>query len=45
VSRLVADYFIGNIYGKEIHHKNLNPLDNKAENLQPLTRAEHLKKH
>lgn len=45
IHRIVADYFIGDILGKDIHHINGNPLDNRAENLQVLTKQEHKNKH
>ena len=31
--------------GMDIHHKNLNKLDNRIENLQMMTKSEHQKLH
>lgn len=31
--------------GSVVHHKNRNPLDDRPENLEALTRAEHLAEH
>lgn len=45
IHRAVAEYFIGNIKGKEAHHKNKNAQDNNANNIEILTRAEHIQKH
>ena len=45
IHRIVADYFIGDIIGKDIHHINGNTLDNRAENLEVLPKKEHIKKH
>ena len=46
VHRLVAEYFCqGFDEKKEVHHKNLQREDNKAENLLVLTRKEHLELH
>ena len=45
IHRIVADYFIGDIHNKDIHHINNNSLDNKATNLEILTNEEHRKKH
>lgn len=41
IARLVAGVFIGDVSGKEVHHIDQNPLNNKVENLQILTLEEH----
>lgn len=41
VHRLVAAAFLGDIAGKEVHHKNGIKTDNRAENLEICTRTEH----
>ena len=46
VHRLVAQYFITDFdETKEVHHINGNRKDNRAENLQCLTRQQHQQKH
>lgn len=46
VHRLVAKYFLKDFAEKkEVHHKNKNRADNRAENLQCLYRKEHLDLH
>lgn len=45
IHRLLAEYFIGNIRGKEVHHINTNSQDNILDNLEIQTRAEHIQKH
>lgn len=41
----VAEYGIDSIDGKVIHHKNEIPWDNRIENIEPMTRAEHASEH
>jgi len=36
---------INNFQGKDVHHKDENKLNNNKENLEILTRVEHLKRH
>lgn len=46
VHRLVAEYFCENYSGKiEVHHKNRDKQDNRAENLCCLTKKEHAELH
>ena len=45
VSRIVASIFIGEIEGKEIHHKDLNEFNNKVDNLEILSKKEHIEIH
>lgn len=46
VAQLVAKAFIPNPENKRVvHHKNLNPKDNRVCNLQWVTQAEHNKIH
>lgn len=46
VSRLVAEYFLQDFEAsKEVHHINRNRADNRAENLQCLTRFQHIEQH
>jgi len=39
----VAEYGYDEVVGKEIHHKNKHPLDNRPENLVPLEKGLHKK--
>jgi len=41
----VAEYGFEEVKDKEVHHKNGNLLDNRPENLKPLTGSEHKMKH
>jgi uncharacterized protein YjcR len=41
----VAKYGFDEVCGKDIHHKNEIPWDNRPENLEPLTRSEHSRLH
>lgn len=41
VHRLVAETFFGPPNGKEVNHKNGNPLDNRAENLEWMTKSQN----
>ena len=44
--RLIYEFFHGLIQsGNQIHHKNHNKFDNRPENLEQLTGAEHLRHH
>jgi len=45
--RLVIEKYIGRYLRKDelIHHINLNPQDNRIENLQIITHSEHMKIH
>lgn len=47
VHRLAAIAWFGldEVLGKEIHHQNGIPWDNREENLKPLTTSEHMKLH
>ena len=47
IHRLVAisEYGFESVSGKEVHHKNGIPFDNRPENLETLTKAEHAKLH
>ena len=46
IHRLVAQYFCeGYVRDKDVHHLNRDRTDNRACNLQPLTKSEHAKKH
>jgi hypothetical protein len=33
IHRLIAEYFIGDVRGKEVHHKNVNSFDNVDDNI------------
>jgi hypothetical protein len=41
----VAEYGIGEVAEKDIHHKSGIPWDNRPDNLIPMTRSEHSKLH
>ncbi|WP_323192434.1 helix-turn-helix domain-containing protein [Halostella sp. PRR32] len=41
----VVEYGLSEIEGKDIHHKNQIPWDNRPENIEPVTRSEHINKH
>jgi len=41
----VAEHGIDALDGKDVHHKNGVPWDNRPDNLELLTRAEHLSQH
>ena len=41
VARIVAACFIGDIFEKEVHHKNQNRLDNRVNNLSIMSFNEH----
>lgn len=44
IHRLVAEHFIKNIYNKkEVNHKDSNPQNNKADNLEWVTHDENMK--
>lgn len=47
VHRLVAaaEYGVGEVAGKQVHHKNGVPWDNRPENLEVVTDMEHQSKH
>lgn len=46
VNRIVAEYFCDNFSAdKQVHHKDLNSRNNRADNLVCLTRAEHEEIH
>lgn len=46
VHRLVAIAFVDtDSVNKEVHHKNRNRTDNNADNLEWLTKEEHVRKH
>jgi len=41
----VAEYGYDEVAGKVVHHKNRHRLDNRPENLQPISKSEHAKLH
>lgn len=41
----VAEYGFDAVRGKETHHKNGIPWDNRPENIKPMSRSEHAKQH
>lgn len=41
LSRLIAGCFIGNVENMEVHHKDRNRLNNKADNLEIMSFYEH----
>jgi transposase-like protein len=41
----VAWFGIDEVIGKDVHHKNEIPWDNREENLQLMTRSEHMSHH
>ena len=43
--RLLYSCYIGNCEGYDIHHIDFNPLNNTLENLQKLTREDHINLH
>ena len=43
VHRLMAKHFIGDLQDKEVNHKDGNKLNNCAENLEWVTRAENIR--
>lgn len=46
IHRLVAQYFCDNFSTeKEVHHKDLNTRNNKADNLICLTQEQHIELH
>lgn len=45
VSRLVANTFLSDVSGMEIHHKDRDRTNNLVENLQVLTQEEHNQLH
>lgn len=45
VHRLVAALARGHVGGLEVHHDNFNAFDNHADNLVPMTKAEHDELH
>jgi len=45
VHRLVAALVHGKVIGREVHHADHNPLSNRAENLEVMTKAQHEEHH
>lgn len=46
VHRMVCEYYCDDFTNeKEVHHKNLNRQDNRADNLIALSKQEHIKLH
>lgn len=45
VHRLMAGCFLGDVKGMDIHHIDENPKNNKLENLQIVSREEHIEIH
>ena len=43
--RMIAECWLGDIEGKEVHHIDENPKNNKVNNLVILTNEEHQRKH
>lgn len=41
----IAEYGFDAVGGKDVHHKNGVPWDNRPENIGLLTRSEHVKRH
>lgn len=41
----IAEYGFDQVDGKDVHHKNSIPWDNRSENLKPVTRKEHAEIH
>lgn len=41
VARIVAACFIGEIFNKEVHHKDQNRMNNRVDNLSVMTFEEH----
>lgn len=41
----IAEYGFDAVCGKEVHHKNRIPWDNRPENLEPLTQGDHKRAH
>ena len=41
IHRVVAQAFLGDIYKKQVHHKNWDPTDNNVMNLQIVSKKEH----
>ena len=41
----VAEYGLDSIKGKDIHHKNGISWDNRPDNIEPLTKSEHMSRH
>ena len=41
----VAEYGYDDVAGNIVHHKNNHKLDNRPENLEPISRSEHTKHH
>lgn len=44
IHRLLAGCFIGDVEGKEVHHRNQNRMDNRIENIEILSFEEHREK-